>query len=192
MIQSKIALCFLLAAVLPACRTTQNPAASPAANAVAQSLPLYEWNGDEVAGPTRIQISLSEQIARIYKGEQEVGWTYVATGLSSHPTPTGNFSIIEKKADKVSNKYGVIVNESGEIVDGDASPGRDRVPSGCRYIPASMPHWMRLTSFGVGMHAGPIPDPGKPASHGCIRLPHEMAEKLYSNVVVGTPVTITR
>ena len=53
-----------------------------------------------------------------------------------------------------------------------------------------MPYWMRITSWGVGMHAGPIPDPGSPASHGCIRLPHEMARTLFSVVQIGTPVTI--
>ncbi len=191
MIPKSIAFCILLAAALPACRTLP-PGQSAAAAAVAQSLPLYEWKGDEVAGSVSIRISISEQIAHIYKGGQEVGWTYVATGLSSHPTPKGKFSIQEKTADKVSNKYGVIVNSEGEIIDGDASPGREKVAAGCRYIPASMPYWMRLTSFGVGMHAGPIPDPGKPASHGCIRLPAEMAETLFNNVVVGTPVTITQ
>lgn len=54
-----------------------------------------------------------------------------------------------------------------------------------------MPYWMRLTSYGVGMHAGDIPDPGLPASHGCIRLPKEMAQKLFEVVSVGTNVTIS-
>jgi lipoprotein-anchoring transpeptidase ErfK/SrfK len=54
-----------------------------------------------------------------------------------------------------------------------------------------MPYWMRLTGSGVGMHAGPIPNPGQPASHGCIRMPLAMAETLFQHVNVGTPVTIT-
>ena len=41
------------------------------------------------------------------------------------------------------------------------------------------------------MHGGVIPEPGQPASHGCIRLPKEFVPVLYESVNVGTPVTIT-
>jgi lipoprotein-anchoring transpeptidase ErfK/SrfK len=54
-----------------------------------------------------------------------------------------------------------------------------------------MPYWMRLTGDGVGMHAGAIPQPGYPASHGCIRLPVVMAARLYDVVDVGTKVVVT-
>lgn len=151
---------------------------------------LFEWRGDGVAGPVSVTISLSEQKAHIFRGGKEVGWTYVATGTASHPSPRGRFSVLEKIADKHSNKYGVIVDASGDIVNSNATAGSSRIPPGGRFMGAPMPHWMRITSWGVGMHAGPIPDPGFPASHGCIRLPLEMAETLYGIVQVGTPVTI--
>ena len=97
---------------------------------------------------------------------------------------------MEKQAQKSSNLYGVIVNSSGNVVDSDARSGRDAIPRGSRFVGAPMPYWMRLTSYGIGMHAGPIPRPGLPASHGCIRLPEAMAAKLFEIVQVGTPVTI--
>ena len=50
---------------------------------------------------------------------------------------------------------------------------------------------MRLTSYGVGMHGGVIPEPGEPASHGCIRLPKDFVPTLFEVVNVGTPVVIT-
>ena len=59
-------------------------------------------------------------------------------------------------------------------------------------MPAPMPYWMRLTSYGIGMHAGVIPKPGEAASHGCIRLPKDLAPRVFDVVKVGTPVTITR
>jgi lipoprotein-anchoring transpeptidase ErfK/SrfK len=65
-----------------------------------------------------------------------------------------------------------------------------RVPSGGSFVGAKMPYWMRLTGNGVGMHAGYIPNPGSPASHGCVRMPYDMVTKLYSIAPVGTPVTI--
>ena len=59
------------------------------------------------------------------------------------------------------------------------------------YVPAPMPYWMRLTSYGIGMHGGLIPEPGKPASHGCIRMPKRFVPVLFDSVEVGTPVTIS-
>jgi hypothetical protein len=153
--------------------------------------PLYEWRGESYTGPLSVRIVLGEQKAYIFRGGQEAGWTYLASGVSGHNTPTGRFTVMEKKAEKSSNLYGVLVNSAGNVVDWDAKAGRDRVPSGGRFVGAPMPYWMRLTSSGIGMHAGPIPQPGQPASHGCIRLPEEMAAKLFEVVEVGTPVTIS-
>ena len=51
-----------------------------------------------------------------------------------------------------------------------------------------MPYFMRLSCLDFGMHAGVVPN--YPASHGCIRLPWDAAEKLYSEVPVGTVVTV--
>ena len=152
--------------------------------------PLFEWLGGEMTGPVAVRISIAEQKAFFTRGGQPAGWTFVATGKPSHPTPRGRFTVMEKIRDKHSNKYGMIVNSSGSIVNGNATAGVSRVGPGARFVPAAMPCWMRLTSYGVGMHAGPIPDPGYPASHGCIRLPSAMAEALFEVVTVGTPVVI--
>jgi hypothetical protein len=52
-----------------------------------------------------------------------------------------------------------------------------------------MPHMQRLTWSGIAMHAGHLP--GYPASHGCVRLPVDFANKLYSVTRLGTTVIIT-
>lgn len=153
-------------------------------------LPLFEWNGDDAPGPVSITISLHEQKARVYRGGQQIAWTYVATGRPGFDSPRGHFRVLEKIVDKHSNKYGVVVDASGDIINGNATAGVSRVPAGGRFLGAPMPFWMRITSWGVGMHAGPIPDPGFPASHGCIRFPDEMVRRLFGIVSVGTPVTI--
>lgn len=151
---------------------------------------LYDWRGEALPGRAAISIVLGEQKAYIFRGGQKAGWTYLASGVSTHNTPTGNFTVLEKVANKTSNTYGVIVNSAGNVVNWDARSGRDHIPPGGRFVGAPMPYWMRLTSYGIGMHAGPIPRPGLPASHGCIRLPEKMAAKLFEIVQVGTPVTI--
>jgi lipoprotein-anchoring transpeptidase ErfK/SrfK len=154
--------------------------------------PLYEWRGDHVSGPAMVNIVLSEQKAYIYRGGQPAGWTYLASGTPGHDTPTGSFTVLEKKPQKSSGTYGSIVNASGQVINSDAEAGCDPIPPGGRFVGAPMPYWMRLTGGGTGMHAGHIPQPGRPASHGCIRLPAAMAAKLYDVVDTGSKVVITR
>lgn len=152
---------------------------------------LYEWNDEGGEAAVSIRISLTDQVAEFKRGSREIGWCYVATGKEGHRTTPGHYQIIEKIRDKHSNRYGWYQDELGNITDNDAESG-DRVPEGMVYVPAPMPHWMRLTRYGVGMHGGLIPEPGKTASHGCIRLPKEFVPLLYQVVVLGTPVIITR
>lgn len=51
-----------------------------------------------------------------------------------------------------------------------------------------MPFFMRLNCSAIGLHSGHVT--GRPASHGCIRLPHEKAKKFFSIVGVGDEVEI--
>ncbi|MDQ6861026.1 MAG: ankyrin repeat domain-containing protein [Verrucomicrobiota bacterium] len=51
-----------------------------------------------------------------------------------------------------------------------------------------MPFFMRLNCRDFGMHAGNVAH--NRASHGCIRLPPEIAQKLFAEIPVGTVVTI--
>jgi hypothetical protein len=176
--------CALLLAVFSvSCGTSDPPPLRP-------QRVLHGWYDDGGPGKVSIRISLPDQIAEIKRGESDIGWCYVATGKEGHGTRAGNYTITEKIEDKYSNRYGWIEDEFGNVVDGDAKPS-DKVPAGMIYVPAPMPFWMRLTSYGVGMHGGLIPEPGKPASHGCIRMPKEFVPLLFDAVVAGTPVTIT-
>lgn len=112
----------------------------------------------------------------------------VATGKSSHPTPPGSYKIIEKKQDHASNLYGRIVSATGETLVSDADARTDAVPEGGSFVGAPMPYWMRITPTGVGMHVGYVP--GRPASHGCIRLKRDAAVQLFSILERGSPVTV--
>jgi ankyrin repeat protein len=51
-----------------------------------------------------------------------------------------------------------------------------------------MPYFMRLSCLDFGMHAGYVPN--YPASHGCIRLPEEAARKFFSEIPIGTLVSV--
>ena len=151
--------------------------------------PLYEWNGDG-RRVTRIVVDTDKQKARFYAGDDEIGWSTVATGVAKYPTPTGQFSVIEKVENKRSNLYGKVVGKGGQVMKSSVKVGRDSIPAGGRFEGSSMPFFMRLTHDGVGLHAGPIPRPGQPASHGCIRMPRKLAPVLFNHVTPGTQVAI--
>ncbi len=51
-----------------------------------------------------------------------------------------------------------------------------------------MPWFMRLNCSAIGLHSGYVT--GRPASHGCIRLPYAMAKKFFELVKVGDEVQI--
>ena len=122
----------------------------------------YVWHPEiSPAGPVMIIVSLPGQRMYVYRNGVRIGVSTVSTGTKSHATPTGIFTILQKKVRHESNVY-----------------------KGAR-----MPHMQRLTWTGIAMHAGHLP--GYPASHGCVRLPVDFAEKLYSVTRNGTNVIIT-
>lgn len=118
--------------------------------------------GDIPKGPLQIVVSIDEQQLHLYSNGTHVADTLIATGVAAHPTPMGVFSVIEKERFHRSNIY------SG----------------------APMPYMQRITWSGVAMHEGV--NLGHPASHGCIRLPREFAERLFLLHSVGARVFITR
>jgi len=140
------------------------------------------------AGNSSVEISLEEQRGVLLVDGGVAMDFPVATGKSSHPTPKGAYKIIEKKKDHKSNLYGRILSGEGQTVVSDADTRSHAVPENGRFVGAPMPYWMRLTPTGVGMHVGYVP--GRPASHGCIRLKKDVAVELFEILDLGSPVTV--
>jgi hypothetical protein len=145
------------------------------------------WTGDRVTGEPRIQIDLSRQVVKYFKGGKLVGAAPISSGREGHGTVRGTYKIIEKDADHRSSIYGSFVDGNGYIVVGDVDSRKDTPPPGTRFLGASMRSFMRITG-GIGMHEGYLP--GYAASHGCIRLPSRMAAIFYRATPLGTPVEI--
>jgi lipoprotein-anchoring transpeptidase ErfK/SrfK len=145
------------------------------------------WDGDGVAGSPSITIDLGEQKAFFYKSGRLVGVSMISSGREGYSTPSGNFKIVQKNKDHVSNLYGDYVDGGGNVVVSNVGVKRDPKPPGSSFRGAPMPYFMRIHG-GVGMHAGFLP--GFPASHGCIRMPERMAQIFFANVSHGTPVRV--
>jgi hypothetical protein len=110
--------------------------------------------------PVMAIVSLQSQRITIYDAKGWIMRAPVSSGQSGRETPAGIFSVIEKDADHHSNLYD----------------------------DASMPHMQRLTWSGIALHAGHLP--GYPASHGCVRMPYDFAERLFDVTQMGLRVIV--
>ena len=121
----------------------------------------YVWaKSVPTQGETRIIIDRLTQMAYVYRADQLVGAAHVSTARQGHVTPLGEWAVLEKHPFYRSKKY-------------------DNAP---------MPWMERIDEYGTAFHGGP--NPGYPASHGCIRMPPKFAEKVYGLTKVGSKVVI--
>ncbi len=111
-------------------------------------------------GPVVVVISLPDQTLSAYRNGIRIGYSTISSGAKGRSTPAGVFTVLEKQITHFSNKYNH----------------------------ARMPFMQRLTWEGVALHGGDLP--GYPASHGCIRLPHEFAKRFYAITARGTTVIV--
>src|SRR5262245_49478465 len=110
--------------------------------------------------PVLAVVALKEQRITIYSADGKIMQAPVSTGQRGYETPAGVFSILEKQREHYSNLYD----------------------------DASMPFMQRLTWSGIALHAGSLP--GRPASHGCIRMPHGFAGRLFDVTRAGMRVVV--
>ncbi len=111
-------------------------------------------------GPVVVLVSIPLQVMHVYRNGILVGRSSVSTGAKGHATPSGVFTILEK----------------------------DKTHYSKTYNNAPMPNMQRLTWSGVAMHSGQLP--GYPASHGCIRMPYDFSQLLYTITAKGGTVVI--
>lgn len=89
----------------------------------------YLWRDvPESAGPGRVVISLSDQLAYVYRGDTLMAVTTISSGRDDKPTPTGIFSIFDKQPFYRSKKYDNAAMPFAQFFD----PAGDRVACGTR------------------------------------------------------------
>ena len=143
-------------------------------------------SAQESGNPYRVELDLGQQTAYLIRGRQVVLESPISSGRYGHLTETGSFKIIEKERNHYSSMYGKIVDAAGNTIVADADADM-KIPRGGKFIPAPMRYFMRFHEA-TGMHAGYLP--GYPASHGCVRMPEDLAIAFFSRVEVGTPVHV--
>jgi lipoprotein-anchoring transpeptidase ErfK/SrfK len=120
-----------------------------------------EFVASRTAGdPIMAIVSLHSQRITVYDANGWILRAPVSSGRRERETPAGIFGVIQKDADHHSNLYD----------------------------DAFMPHMQRLTWSGIALHGGPLP--GYPASHGCVRMPFDFAERLFDMTELGLRVIV--
>ncbi len=115
---------------------------------------------ESAAAKLFVEVDLATQLATVTRDGQTVLTTKVSSGRPDKPTPPGKYIVTHKYTEWHSTLY----------------------------HNASMPFFLRLSCSAVGLHAGVLP--GYPASHGCVRLPSDVAKKLFEIIPRGTTVVI--
>ena len=125
-----------------------------------------EWHWDESRAPKTgklvMTVDIQARVISVFRDGHEIGAAAALLGTPEHPTPVGTFPILTKERHNVSEKYGN----------------------------APMPWTLRLTWDGVAIHGGSTVERGY-ASHGCVAVPDEFADRLYSIAKKGDVVIIT-
>src|SRR5579883_1166441 len=149
---------------IPAIVTLAAMAALTVAAAAGQAhpSPRAEATAPREAGePIMAIVSIKSQQVTFYDAEGWIMRAPVSTGTTGRETPAGIFAVIEKDKDHYSSLYD----------------------------DAWMPNMQRITWNGIALHGGPLP--GYAASHGCVRMPYDFAEKLFDKTRIGMRVIIS-
>jgi L,D-transpeptidase catalytic domain len=111
--------------------------------------------------PIMAIVSIKAQQVTFYDAEGWILRAPVSTGTKGRETPAGIFAVVEKDKDHHSSLYD----------------------------DAWMPNMQRITWNGIALHGGRLP--GYAASHGCVRMPYDVAEKLFDKTRIGMRVIIS-
>ena len=150
------------AIVTLAAMATLTALTADAAARQAQPAPTTEATAPREAGePIMAIVSIGSQQVTFYDADGWILRAPVSTGTTGRETPAGVFAIIEKQKDHHSTLYD----------------------------DAWMPNMQRITWNGIALHGGPLP--GYAASHGCVRMPYDFAEKLFDKTRIGMRVIIS-
>ena len=121
----------------------------------------YIWDDKQVPqGPVWVRVDLQRQLISVYRAGHEIGTAVILSGADETEPPDGVFPVIAKMKDHKSATYG----------------------------DAPMPYTLRLTNDGVSIHGSDVR--WGAATHGCIGVPLEFAQKLYGQVSKGDQVVI--
>jgi hypothetical protein len=149
-----------LAAAVALAALIAAPPADAAVKRAHPARPTAAMAPREAGEPVMAIVSIKNQQVTFYDADGWILRAPVSSGTTGRETPAGVFAIVEKEKDHHSSLYD----------------------------DAWMPNMQRITWSGIALHGGPLP--GYAASHGCVRMPYDFAEKLFDQTHIGMRVII--
>lgn len=148
----------------------------PSLGAASLYLPLKQPSPASSSYDTRLVIKLSDRRVYVYRGNHLQASYPIAIGKPGWETPTGTFEVMQMQREPAwQNPL------TGKIIP----PGADN-PLGARWIG----FWTDGRNF-IGFHGTPEEHSvGQAVSHGCLRMRKKDVLALYTQVSIGTPVTV--
>lgn len=150
----------------------------------------FDFAGEKLAAKTPteklekepvIVVSLSNHRVTLFNGEEKIKSYPCAIGTPSHPTPVGNWKIVQKRRNPVWRNPG---SEWAKDMPASIGPSADS-PLGLRAL--------NLDAANIRLHGTTnIRSVGTAASHGCLRMYNGDIIDLFDRVNVGTKVFIIR
>lgn len=127
----------------------------------------------------KIYVYLDEFVLKLVSADDELVKQYpIAPGSYYYPTPTGNYTVIEK-----------VYYPAWYPPNSPWARGKKPVPPGPGNPLGT--RWIGLDADVLGIHGTPSSwSIGTASSHGCIRMYISDVEELFEYVNIGTPVTI--
>ena len=149
------------------------------------------------AGADRNRSTSKYKMMALYLAAQQGNWQATQVLLGGGPPPEQlhvEIDLAKQRAEVLRDGVSILTSACSTGRPGYATrPGdyvitdKERSHRSTIYK-VEMPYFMRLSCLDFGMHEGVVPN--YPASHGCIRLPGDVARKLFAEIPIGTLVTV--
>lgn len=139
-------------------------------------------------GRKRIDISIPEQIMRVYQGDALVLESYISTGLEPNHTEIGNFHIRIKFEQQDMSGF---TSDTGEVVGLGEAGSVEGTQTGNSYQVSDVPNVMYFNYEAEALHGAYWHNNfGQRMSHGCVNQPLDVAAFMYDFAPLGTPVNV--
>ena len=157
-------------------RAPRTEPTAPLAVVVPQSVPVAEPVWGDRAEDTNLTVDLSDRTVYLYRNQKLMASYRIAVGQPGWETPVGSFRIRQ-----------MVKNPTWQhpITDEIFPPG-DVNPLGVRWIGFAADEHMKLGFHGTTGESSI----GQAVSHGCLRMKNRDVTALFSQVSIGTEVTV--
>lgn len=139
-------------------------------------------------GRKLIDISITEQIMRVYQGDTLVLESYISTGLDPNGTEVGNFHVRIKFEEQDMSGF---TSETGEVVGLGDEDSVEGTQTAYTYEVSDVPHVLYFNFQAEALHGAYWHNNfGQKMSHGCVNQPLDVAAFVFDFAPLGTMVNV--